>query len=226
MNGENNQDGANDNHSWNCGVEGPTTSPEILALRFRQMKNFATILLLADGVPMILGGDEFGRSQQGNNNAYCQDNEISWFNWDLLHKNADLQRFFRLLIRFRKCHPLLRSTSYASLIGQGDRQIQWHGFRNGQPDWSPEARYIAMHLSGLSETGAEASVFFIANAHWEPHRFELPSTGLPWRRFIDTMLPPGGDISEIGEESPLPEQDSYLAGPRSTVVLIGRGPAC
>ena len=218
INGENNTDGANDNLSWNCGIEGPSASPEIEQLRLRQQKNFATILLLADGVPMLLAGDELGQTQMGNNNAYCQDNEISWIDWTLRERNQSMFRFFRLLLEFRRRHPLLRSTSYASLAGEGDRRIAWHGTKLGKPDWSHGSRWIAMQLSGLSEKGSEDNVLFIANAHWEPHDFELPNTGLRWLRFIDTSLESPRDITEIGKEARVPPKKTYTVGPRSTVV--------
>lgn len=219
-NGHANQDGMDDNMSWNCGVEGPTDSAEMLRLRKRQMKNFVTILMLADGVPMILAGDEIGRTQLGNNNAYCQDNEISWINWNLLNKNADLHRFFRLLIQFRSKHPLLRATSYGALNGVGAHRIEWHGVKLGRPDWSYESRSLAMHLSGLSETGTVDHIYFVANAHWEPHEFELPTTGLHWFRFVDTMREPPDDIASPGAEKKLENNGVYTVGPRSAVVLI------
>ncbi len=221
-NGENSLDGANDNLSWNCGAEGPTRSPEIRDLRNRQVKNFATILLLADGVPMILAGDEFGRTQHGNNNAYCQDNEISWIDWKLPKLNAGLHRFFQLLIAFRRRHSLLRTTSYLSLAGKAARKIEWHGVRLGEPDWSHESRSLAMHLSGMSGSGSEDHIYFIANAHWESHDFELPNTGLRWRRFVDTSLNTPDDITDLGAEEPLVDDGHYRVAPRATVVLIGR----
>jgi glycogen operon protein len=220
MNGEHNRDGMNENLSWNCGVEGPTDNPVILDLRRRQMKNFLTILLIADGVPMLLGGDELGRTQMGNNNAYCQDNEISWMNWRLEQENASLLRFVRLLIAFRRKHPLLRSTSYGPLTGPG-RRVEWHGVKLHQPDWSPSSRTLAMHLSGLSEQGGEEHIYFMANSHWEGHLFQLPDTGLQWRRFVDTSLAPPDDVANLGDEMPLIAQQ-YGVGPRSVVVLIGR----
>lgn len=221
-NGENNTDGANENFSWNCGVEGPTDDAEILRLRTRQAKNLAAILMISDGVPMILAGDELGRTQRGNNNAYCHDNEISWIDWQLAEKNAGIHRFFRLLIEFRRHHPLLRSTSYGSLTGEGDRRLEWNGIKLGQPDWSHESRSLAMHLSGLSELGAEDHIYFIANSYWEPLTFELPNTGLKWLRFVDTTLASPDDILEPGEEIPVGLDGKYLAGPRSVAVLVGR----
>jgi glycogen operon protein len=221
-NGEDNLDGTNENLSWNCGAEGPSDSRETRDLRNRQVKNFATILLLADGVPMILAGDELGRSQGGNNNAYCQDNEISWIDWRLQKQNAGLHRFFQLLIAFRRNHPLLRTTSYRSLTGKDARKIEWNGVSLGHPDWSYESRSLAMHLSELYDGGNEDHIYFIANSHWETHEFELPNTGLHWRRFVDTSLDTPDDVTDLGSEQPLVDNHHYRVGPRSTVVLIGR----
>jgi glycogen operon protein len=221
-NGEDNLDGTNENLSWNCGAEGPSDSRETRDLRNRQVKNFATILLLADGVPMILAGDELGRSQRGNNNAYCQDNEISWIDWRLQKQNAGLHRFFQLLIAFRRNHPLLRTTSYRSLTGKDARKIEWNGVSLGHPDWSYESRSLAMHLSELYDGGNEDHIYFIANSHWETHEFELPNTGLHWRRFVDTSLDTPDDVTDLGSEQPLVDNHHYRVGPRSTVVLIGR----
>ncbi len=222
MNGEESADGTNENLSWNCGAEGRSVSEEIWRVRRRQIRNFAAILLMADGVPMILAGDEIGRTQRGNNNAYCQDNEISWVDWYLDKQDAGLHRFFRLMIQFRRHHPLLRSTSYASLVGEGDRRVEWNGTKLGLPDWSYESRSLALHLSGLSEKGTEDHILFIANAHWEPHEFELPYTGFDWLRFVDTSFNSPDDITEIGEEQPLASESAYSVGARSSVVLIGR----
>ncbi len=224
MNGENSADGVDHNLSWNCGWEGPSDLPEIHRLRRRQIRNFATILLLSDGVPMILSGDELGRTQQGNNNAYCQDNEISWVDWGLVSQNVDLLRFFKSLIQFRRHHPLLRAISFSSIDKKNSRVMAWHGVKLGQPDWSSQSRSLALHLSGLSEAGREEHIFFIANAHWEKHEFELPDTGIEWLRFIDTSQQPPNDITDVGSEILLDEQRYYPTGPRSTVVLIGQRP--
>jgi glycogen operon protein len=220
-NGEENHDGSNDNCSWNCGVEGPSSSPEVNHLRSRQVRNLATLLMLSQGVPMILAGDEVGRSQSGNNNAYCQDNEVSWFNWNLLESNADLLRFFRLLIRLRRDHPLLRRGTFSSLAGPNIPRVEWHGVRLHAPDWSQESRSLAMHLHGPPENRQD-HIYLIANAHWEPHEFELP--GLPgweWVRSVDTSRAPPCDITDPSEQEMLTDPLRYLVNPRSVVVLVG-----
>jgi isoamylase len=191
-NGEQNHDGADANFSWNCGVEGSSGSPEIQRLRARQTRNLATLLLLSQGVPMLLAGDEAGRSQRGNNNAYCQDNEISWFNWRFVETNADLVRFFRLLIRLRRDHPLLRRATFSG----GPVQVEWHGVRLHQPDWSYESRALAMHVHGRV-ANRQDHIYLIANAHWEPHDFELPVVpGWEWTLAVDTSLEAPRDISD------------------------------
>ena len=170
-NGEGNADGSHDNLSWNCGDEGHTDAEEINRLRRRQVRNFATILLLSAGTPMILAGDEFGRTQCGNNNAYCQDNEISWVDWRLLDTNADLFRFFKLLIGLRRTHPLFRREAFDLDAERPTRHIAWHGVDIGKPDWSWESRSLAMHLYDRGR--GEEDIYFIANAHWEEHTFEV-----------------------------------------------------
>ena len=221
-NGEGNRDGADQNLSWNCGTEGPTEDASVVSLRRRQAKNMAALLLLSQGVPMILAGDEARRTQLGNNNAYCQDNELSWFDWRLVEENADLVRFFRLLIEFRRRHASLRPDSFTA-EAEGGPQVRWHGVRAGQPDWSYHSRTLAMQLSGQTEDGSRDELYAIANAHWEPHRFELPAaSGMRWTRFLDTSLPPPEEIAEIGAEAALTDQQGYVAGPRSVVVLVGR----
>jgi glycogen operon protein len=217
-NGEGNRDGTDCNWSWNCGAEGNTQDPEVLRLRTRQAKNFAALLLLSHGVPLILAGDERRRSQQGNNNAYCQDNQISWVNWNAATAEADMLRFFRLLIEFRKNHPSLRPRSF-----QTGPRVEWHGIRIGQPDWSEQSRSLAMHLYyRQGEVLPPENVYLIANEHWEPHRFELPALlDQNWHRFLDTTLDSPLEISEIGAHQTLADQKTYQVGPRSVVVLVG-----
>jgi isoamylase len=209
-NGEDNRDGWDDNLSFNCGHEGPTNNPHVLALRQRQMRNFLTLLFLSQGVPFLLMGDEFGRTQQGNNNAYCQDNEIGWVNWELAQKNAGLVRFTQHLIALRKKHFVLSREQFVS-------RVRWHGTKLDDPDWTGQSRTLAMELRG----GAGQSAFYVLlNAHWEPQKFDLPTTG-SWRRLIDTNLPSPDDIVEEPNAVPLNPGDHYLATPRSAVVLMG-----
>ncbi len=219
-NGEDGLDGQADNLSWNCGEEGPTRSPQIAALRLRQRKNLAAILLLSQGVPMILAGDEMGRSQGGNNNAYSQDNPVSWLDWDRKAAEQELFRFFRLLIRFRKAHPGLRRRSFAE-DPPGRPWVTWHGPRRGQPDWSPAARSLGMQL--LSN-GHDDDIFVMLNAADLACSTELPELAEPrrWRRAFDTGLGAPQDAAELGEEETLADQAQYPLGPRSVAVLVGR----
>jgi glycogen operon protein len=195
-NGEDNRDGANDNESWSCGHEGPTDTPAVNALRRRQVKNAVAILTVSQGVPMLLMGDEVGRSQQGNNNAYCQDNEISWLDWGLLEANPDLFAFFKHCLAFRKAHPVLRSRD--SVRGPCGDPVSWHGVRAWQPDWSGWSRTLALLISGgpyRDRPGTAAPIYAALNMHWESHTFELPAPpdGVRWHLFANTALhPPGG----------------------------------
>jgi isoamylase len=219
-NGENNRDGANDNRSWNCGVEGPTNDPAIERLRNRQVKNFLTVTMLSLGLPMFLMGDEVRRTQSGNNNAYCHDDEANWFNWSLVEKHADVHRFVKLLIARR----LLRDTSaerqrmsLTQLIGEGFKG--WHGVKLHQPDWSDSSHSISFSAE-LAREGL--LVFAIFNAYWEPLAFELPrvpgENSAPWRRWIDTSLESPQEIVEWRRASPVSGY-TYQVGPRSVVVL-------
>jgi glycogen operon protein len=218
-NGESDRDGHRDNLSWNCGVEGPTSDPEVNALRARQSRNLLALLFLSQGVPMLLAGDEFGRTQRGNNNAYCQDNDISWVDWLLLEQNRDLFEFTARLTRFRKAHRSLRRRTFF----EDERRplVTWHGSRLDEPDWGPESRVLGMHLEGRD---GDDPIYLFANAHWEPRQFELPPQKAPrrWRRFVDTSLKPGAAAVDPGSEPPLPSSKAYVAGPRSVVVLVAR----
>ena len=217
-NGEGNRDGANDNQSWNCGVEGPTDDPAIETLRNRQVKNFLTVTLLSIGVPMILMGDEVRRTQHGNNNAYCHDNELNWFDWTLVAKHADVHRFVRLLNQRRILRPVeyeRQRMTLAQLIQQANKS--WHGVNVGQPDWSPTSHSVALNAEIKHEgfTG-----FFILNAYWEHLEFELPMNhGSPWRRWIDTALDSPDDIAPW-EKAPSIAGSTYQAQARSVVVLF------
>jgi len=221
-NGEGNGDGDNNNLSWNCGTEGETDDPIIINLRERQVRNLATLLLMSRGVPMILAGDEIGRTQRGNNNSYCQDNNISWINWQGLSENKSLYRFFRLLIAFRKSHELLRHDSFTIKDGLG-LQIEWHGIQLGSPDWSFDSRSIAAHMFGRNTKGVYPEIYLIANAYWDTLAFQLPGLNdQKWHRFIDTSLP--GELAIMDDENlqALGDQSLYLIGGRSVVVLISR----
>jgi isoamylase len=221
-NGEGNGDGDNNNLSWNCATEGETDDPFIKNLRERQVRNLATLLLMSRGVPMVLAGDEIGRTQRGNNNSYCQDNDISWLNWKGLTENKSLYRFFRLLIAFRKSHDLLRHDSFTIKDGLG-LQIEWHGTQLGSPDWSFDSRSIAAHMFGRNTKGAYPEIYLIANAYWETLNFQLPDLNdQKWHRFIDTSLP--GELAILDDENfqALGDQSLYLVGGRSVVVLISR----
>ncbi len=224
-NGEDNRDGASENRSWNCGVEGPTDDPVVEQLRNRQVKNFLTTTMLSLGVPMIVMGDEVRRSQQGNNNPYCLDNETSWFDWTLLRKHADVHRFARILIARR----LLRSVKHEQLRTSLNELIRnsthtWHGVKLGQPDWSRHSHCLAFGAE-LRQEGLRLHI--ILNAFWEPLHFELPllsEHGDTWRRWIDTALEPPREIVDWQAAPPVPGS-TYSAGPRSVAVLIaGLGP--
>jgi glycogen operon protein len=219
-NGENNRDGSNDNRSWNCGIEGATDDRAIETLRNRQVKNFLTAVMLAGGVPMFGMGDEVRRTQRGNNNAYCQDNDASWFDWSLVSKHADVLRFVKLLIERRLVrdveHERRRVTLNQTLR---DQNFAWHGVKLNQPDWSSLSHTIVIG-GELKNEGVSAHV--ILNAYWEPLEFELPvirGGKEKWRRWIDTALDPPHDISEWNAEKPV-SGTTYRAAPRSVVVLI------
>ena len=219
-NSENNRDGADDNRSWNCGVEGPSNDPAIENLRNRQIKNILTVTMLSLGVPMFVMGDEVRRSQRGNNNAYCLDNETSWFDWTLVSKHADVHRFARLLIARRLLRDMeheRRRTSLSELIENSNHA--WHGVALGQPDWKPDSHSLALDAE-LRQEGLR--LHLILNAFWEPLNFELPQLKDQkdtWRRWIDTALDPPRDIVEWQAAPPVPGA-SYQAGPRSVVALI------
>jgi glycogen operon protein len=217
-NGEQNRDGSNDNHSANYGSEGPTEEESIKRIRLRQMKNFLAILLLSQGTPMILAGDEFGRSQKGNNNAYCQDNEISWVDWSQLEKNTEIFRFCQQMIRFRKRHRLLRKKEYfyGAVTNRGIPEITWHGVKLYQPDWSYHSHTIAFTLAA---DAPEDYLHIMMNFWIEPLLFEVPS--LPaefhWYRAIDTFQASPEDIIETPQ---IPfTASNYVLRDRSICVL-------
>jgi glycogen operon protein len=219
-NGEQNRDGGNDNRSWNCGVEGPTADPAVERLRNRQVKNFLTTTLLSVGLPMILMGDEVRRTQQGNNNLYCHDDERAWLDWTLRERHADVHRFVTLLnarrVRRDVRHEHQR-LSLAKIIRHANKA--WHGVKLGQPDWGPWSHTLAF-TAELKEERLLAH--FIFNAYWEPLAFELPPVGEasdPWRRWIDTALDSPNDIVPW-ETAPAVPGHTYRAEARSVAVLF------
>lgn len=217
-NGEDERDGCNDNFSWNCGVEGPTTNAKILALRQRQARNLLATLLLSQGVPMLLAGDEFLRTQGGNNNAWCQDNEISWLDWSLAERNEGFLRFTREMIALRKRHPALRRRNFL----WGD-DVLWHGVVPYKPDFSPWSRSLALVLDGR-RTGREPDrdIYMAFNAWTETLPFRLPPSpqGKPWHRVVDTALLPPRDIVGLDEGQRLEVGTTYPVVAFSTLVLI------
>ena len=220
-NGEDNRDGANENRSWNCGVEGPSSDPAIEKLRERQIKNLLAVTFLSLGVPMLLMGDEARRSQRGNNNAYCQDNETSWFDWNLVRQHAGLHRFVQLLAARRALRKMDTERPRRSLnqLLRGASK-SWHGVKLHQPDWSQQSHSLAFSAE-LPEENLSFCIIF--NAYWEPLEFELPAgshiASPPWRRWIDTSLESPDDIQDW-PAAPVITDRIYLAGPRSVVVLI------
>jgi isoamylase len=224
-NGESNRDGGDDNRSWNCGVEGPTDDPAIEKLRNKQIKNFLTVTIFALGVPMILMGDEVRRTQRGNNNAYSQDNEVSWFDWSLVEKHADIHRFLKLLIarRLRRDVQAERERkSLKQLLSEANKT--WHGVKVGQPDWSPWSHALAFDAEIRNE---KLMFYFAFNSYWEPLEVELPYFEHwgkdPWRRFIDTSLDSPADIVEWSLAEPVPGL-KYPLAPRSVAVFLTRLP--
>jgi glycogen operon protein len=225
-NGENNHDGADHNISWNSGTEGETSDPEIIRLRNRRIRSLAVILMLSQGVPMILAGDEFGRSQQGNNNAYCHDNPISWIDWDLKKKNSDLFRFFRHLIGLRKKHPVFRRSDFFPEHGHDlFNEIRWQSSRPDQQDWSGSAKVLAFLLDGkiCSEEEQDNAFFVMLNGHQtEDCLFEAPTLNRNrrWKKIIDTAAPSPMDIQDASVADYLPTCKDIKVAAMGAVVLI------
>ncbi len=221
-NGEQNRDGIDDNLSWNCGVEGPADDPALRELRTRQMKNFAALLLLSRGVPMILAGDEFGRTQGGNNNAYCQDNEISWLDWSRLDENRDLFDFFKGMIALRKRCPQLRRAAFFGdrLTARGLPEIAWHGCELNAPGWdNPGNRVLAFTLGGVAEDAPDLHV--LMNMGEESLPFRIPRLrGRSWYRYADTALPKEAAMDT--KATTKADGETYRVTGRSIVILVSR----
>ena len=219
-NGQNNLDGTDENLSWNCGAEGAVAEPAIEALRNRQVKNFLTLNLLAVGTPMLLMGDEVRRTQRGNNNAYCQDNEISWFDGDLLKKHADIHRFVRMMLLFRARREIIENPHLTLNALLRQARLEWHGVVLNRPDWSEDSHSIALTVSSLS---GRFSLHAMLNAYWETLSFELPPVetrdGMLWQRWIDTARVSPDDIC-AWEDAEVVAQSKYPVEPRSIVILL------
>ena len=225
-NGEDNRDGHNDNCSWNCGVEGPTDNASVRALRARQARNLVATLMVSQGVPMLLGGDEFLRTQGGNNNAWCQDNETSWVDWSLADENAEFLRFVRQLIALRKRHPALRRKTFLKRGGSGHPpDVVWHGVEPGEPDWGWSSHSLAMALDGrrCDRPGVvDRDLYIACNAYHQPLVFTIPASpsGRRWRRTVDTALPSPEDALDLDEGPAIPILHRYRLAPRSMLILV------
>ncbi len=211
-NGEENRDGSNDNDSWNCGHEGETGDQKILHLRDRQIKNLHTALLVAIGTPMILMGDEYGHTRNGNNNTYCQDNELNWFLWDKLEREKGFVRFHRLMIHFREQHPLIQRKDFPS-----SSDIDWHGLKPMEANWGEDNRFIAYTLK---DQAREEHLYIAFNAQYNSAHIQLPEPphGKKWYRIVDTSLPSPDDFSErprdaqpLKDTYDLPEYSAFIA---------------
>ncbi|MGA7244215.1 MAG: glycogen debranching protein GlgX [Terracidiphilus sp.] len=213
-NGEDNRDGTDANYSENCGVEGPSQDPAVEGMRKRLIKNALLTLFISRGVPMLLGGDEFRRTQQGNNNAYCQDNEVSWFDWRLLEKHQEIQRFTRGMIAFRRAHPVLRREEFYT-----DAEIKWFAPNGAAPDWGDQ-RLKSLACLILGQT--ESDLFLLFNADVRSVDFSVPAlpTGKIWRLAVDTSRTAPDDLFEAGKEPSMQGQIGFRLEPRSSAILL------
>jgi glycogen operon protein len=213
-NGEFGRDGTDANYSDNCGVEGPSVDPSVEAMRNRLIKNFLLTLFVSRGVPMLLGGDEFRRTQRGNNNAYCQDNDVSWFDWSLHQKHKEIHRFARGMIAFRKAHPVLRRENFYT-----DADIKWFAPNSATPNWAdPGQRTFACLIIGQTEP----DLFLLFNAGTSPVDFFIPAlpAGRIWRLAADTSRAAPDDLPDPGTEPPVEGRNGFRLEPRSSAILL------
>jgi glycogen operon protein len=221
-NGEDNRDGSDDNVSWNCGVEGPTDDGTLEALRNRQVKNFLAIAMLAAGTPMLLMGDEMRRTQQGNNNAYCQDTDLNWLDWSLLERHRDIHRFAKALLAFRQSRDVVAEGVACSLNQILVRaRVEWHGVELNRPDWSDHSHAIAFTMQSVQARFLLHGMF---NAYWEPLTFEVPPASDDeerWRCCLDTAAAPPGDLVPWAS-APVVAGRTRLVEARSVVLLARR----
>jgi isoamylase len=213
VNGEDGRDGTDRDYSHNYGIEGPTDDPTVEDIRLRQIKNMIATLFISRGIPLFLGGDEFRRSQQGNNNAFCQDNEVSWYNWELLKKHEEVFRFTREIIRFRRRHAALTEVTFYR-----DRDISWFNWDGGNPDWSDESRSFACRVFG------EEDLYLMFHADFADRAFKVPPAQAlkKWYVAVDTSKRSPYDIAHPGEELILRQQSRYTLAARSLVILVAR----
>ncbi|MDH3719419.1 MAG: glycogen debranching enzyme, partial [Planctomycetota bacterium] len=228
-NGEGNRDGDDNNYSMNYGVEGPTRRNDVNETRRRQIKNFMATLLLSQGVPMIVAGDECQRTQRGNNNAYCQDNEISWFDWTLVEDNADLIQFVRALIHFRKIEPSVRREEF--LTGKAEKpgelpDVSWYDASGEVIDWEQDDQTLICLLRGSRSENAPASVYrhvlILFNVGETPSEFVLPTKArsFDWRQLVDTAAESPHDVFPDGDGPPLPRRRKVKLAGRSLVAYV------
>jgi glycogen operon protein len=217
-NGEAYRDGTNENFSENYGIEGATEDARIESVRKRQIKNFLMTLLVSRGVPMLLGGDEFRRTQGGNNNAYCQDNETSWIDWTQLEQHQEICRFAQGMIAFRRAHPVLSEEQFYT-----DAEIHWFGPQGGSPNWAdPKEKRFAC----LIHEDEESALYLTFNAGADAVDFHLPpmTSSVQWHLAMDTFGETPHDLFAVGEEPPLKYPQTYLLKPRSSAILLARKP--
>ena len=221
-NGWNNTDGANDNRSWNCGMEGDTKDPEVLKLRYRMIRNACAILMCSRGTPMFFSGDEFGNTKFGNNNSYCQDNEISWIDWNLLEKNKDLFEFFKFMIDYRKKHPVIRKKLDNAVCGM--EAMHAHDVNAERMEVPQNAKTLAVSFAGYDrKKGKDDLVYVAVNAYWEEVKITLPNLANhgAWYLSVDTYGDEKGKyFYQEGEEIRIDRE--YVMKPRSIVVFTGR----
>lgn len=229
-NGEDNRDGTDYNFTWNCGTEGPSRKKKIIQMRRKQLRNAYLLLFLSQGTPLIQAGDEFGVTKGGNNNSYCQDNEVSWLNWNLLESNRDIFEFVKYVIAFRKEHPVFhmetepRNTDY---LVCGHPDVSYHGVKTWCPEFENFRRQLGIMYCGeygQKDDGTPDDYFYTAyNMHWEPHEFSLPKLprGMKWHLAFNTDDGENNGIYRKGEEPVLKNQKQFAVPPRSVVVLIG-----
>ncbi|MDF1512750.1 MAG: alpha-amylase family glycosyl hydrolase, partial [Anaerolineae bacterium] len=221
INGEENTDGANINYSWNCGIEGPTNNAAIERLRIRQIKNLLVVLFISQGTPMLLMGDEIRRTQTGNNNAYCQDNELSWMNWENTERHDEVLRFTQQIIAFTQNLAIFRQERFWAL---GHKEVPphvvWHGVRLREPDWAEYSHSLAMVLHAPEEN---EKLYVALNAYWQPLTFELPPLpqGMQWHLIVDTGNEMPDDFRP-GELAPIIEASTYTVMDRSSIILQAR----